>query len=659
MPGSDKKDQQLAERGATAGGGEILAIQSPDVSGFVMAGAPSGLIPRVKLDTDQKTTIAIFATLPPDGETDNFYLQVARHGSNEWTELAHQTYTGTGDPDDWVPLDFIIPSTFFLKEENEGAFNLRYHHENYAGAPDTSLPVPIYIDKIPPSNGTQPGKMQFTVTLPITDTTFGGNDYLEATIPIWSGDQTDVKIYFAWLKGELPEDPGGIDFIGPQDISPNGTIQIPKDKFLAAGDGFCCGGYVLQDKAGNFSPLSSYELMSVALGPLPPVPLDLPSVVDATGGELLRIDIIDEHVMVNVPKVTNGKPEDRVVVKWGATSVLPGTPVGSNPTSGINILVPWATLWAEYGAGTTGVKNTSLSYTVLRGVEPYGSAEETVQCNFSAPGPVNPNPDPGNPLLKAVTVVGGSGTDNVLVESDENKLVEASIELVDPLVDGDSYQVMWNGAAIGDAYVIDTAADVAGEKRNIELDWDVIRAAGPSATMPVWYTLSSAAHGNPQEPDPHTPVQIEFLVFKLPEAVPQHLHDGRLMNCNALRWKAGGTGSEYGFEYLIPPSEHLKQGDTVKVTWNAYKDYGNPTALPDASKTATFPDISQEQAEQGIVWLIEPYDVHILPIWDSVKQIGKGEVTYLIEGKPAQPSPTNTQIALAQGEGSCNVPANP
>jgi hypothetical protein len=43
---------------------------------------------------------------------------------------------------------------------------------------------------------------------------------------------------------------------------------MPKDKFIAAGDGLCCGGYVLIDKAGNISALSLYELMSVALGPL-------------------------------------------------------------------------------------------------------------------------------------------------------------------------------------------------------------------------------------------------------------------------------------------------------------------------------------------------------------------------------------------------------
>jgi hypothetical protein len=390
MAGSDKKERKLASGEPTFGGTQPLVVQDPDVSHFVMTGNPTGLIPRAALNADQKTTITAWnGALPPNGRTDTVRLQITRWGSNEWTTLPpEQSFTGG---DTWVPLVFTILSTFFLKTENEGAFDLRYEHENYLGVTDYSGRVPIHIDKVPPNGATPPAKMVFAVTAPITDATFGTNDFLEATIPMWTGDLLDAQVAFGWLKGELPEDPGDIDLIGPESIAPGEKVRIPKDKFIAAGDGLCCGGYVLIDKAGNISALSLYELMSVALGPLPPKPLPKPTAADPTGGELLREDIVNGGVLVNVPHVTNGKSTDTLVIKWKDQELKPGTPVGANPANGIDIFVPWDMILSAYGSAT-GIVDIPLSYTVLRGVEPFASDIETVKCNLSVAGPDNPTP---------------------------------------------------------------------------------------------------------------------------------------------------------------------------------------------------------------------------------------------------------------------------
>lgn len=108
-----------------------------------------------------------------------------------------------------------------------------------------------------------------------------------------------------------------------------------------------------------------------------------------------------------------------------------------------------------------------------------------------------------------------------------------------------------------------------------------------------------------------------------------------------------------------PPSKLLKEGDEVKVSWNAYTDFDNPVLVPAATKEATFSNITKEQAENGIVWLIEPYVTHILPTYTKPAPIGKGEVTYTITGKPATQSPTNTEVGMFVGEGSCNIPPPP
>jgi hypothetical protein len=297
-----------------------------------------------------------------------------------------------------------------------------------------------------------------------------------------------------------------------------------------------------------------------------------------------------------------------------------------------------------------------VSYTVLRGVEPYGSNVETIKCNLSIAGPENPAPEPGNPDLKEVTIMGKSAFPNILIDSDEDEDVHAKIELVAPLTDDDSYQVMWNGTPIGSPYVIDTSTDNAGDTIEILLDWDLIRDAGPSDAMPVWYELTNPAHQNPQEPASRTAVEIKFLVLTLPPAEPLHTTSGRF-NCNSLRWNASGT--EYGFEYRIPPSVLLKEGDEVKVKWEAYQKFATPVHLPSATKEHTFPSVTAEQALNGIVWLIEPYATHIEPIYVKDVSWGKGDVTYTITGKPAAAAPSNTMVGLLQGEGSCNIPPKP
>lgn len=550
MAGSDKKQQKMASGESVSGGAVPFVVQDPDVSHFVMAGQPQGLIPRVKLNSDQTTTITTWANPIFDGDTEYFRLQITRAASNEWTTLQEHSF-----------------------------------------------------------------------------------------------------------KGELPDDPADVDLIGPQPIDPGGKVRIPKDNFIVTGDGLCCGFYLLIDKAGNISALSLYELMSVALGTLPPKPLPKPTAADATGGELLRSDIVDGGVLVNVPRVTNGKPTDTVVVTWKDQELTPGTPVGGNPQGGINIFMPWDRIWAAYGSTTVGVVDHSLTYKVLRGVEPFPSETETVKVNLSAPGPVidPPNPEPGNDQLKPVNVVGESGVANVLVASDEDKEVNAEIELVAPLVDDDSYQVMWNGTPIGDPYIIDVTNDTAGDTIEIALDWDDIRSEGPSDAMPVWYELTNPNHANHQEPDPHSSVEIKFLTLEMPEAEPQTDHPSGWITCNHLR----ESGGEWGFAWKIPANPHMKPGDDVNVEYNGYTDFANPVLVPGTNLKHTFTNITDAQARDGIIWWVGPYATHFLPIWSKEKPNGKGEVTYNIEGKPAASRPTNTRVFLSQGEGSCNIPPIP
>ena len=64
-----------------------LAFIKPDVSKVTMVGSPPGLFPRAALDTDVTLELTPWPTLPPDGETEFVTLQIARPGSEEYTDL--------------------------------------------------------------------------------------------------------------------------------------------------------------------------------------------------------------------------------------------------------------------------------------------------------------------------------------------------------------------------------------------------------------------------------------------------------------------------------------------------------------------------------------------------------------------------------------------
>ncbi|MNF87182.1 hypothetical protein D3C84_696410 [compost metagenome] len=173
--------------------------------------------------------------------------------------------------------------------------------------------------------------------------------------------------------------------------------------------------------------------------------------------------------------------------------------------------------------------------------------------------------------------------------------------------------------------------------------------------MPVWYVLTNVDHKNPQEPENRTAVDVDFLIIHLPPAEALHLNSGGFFTCNSLRWNAGNTS--YGIEFRIPPSAQLKAGVTVEAEYKAFTDTDSPVEVPDAGKTRTFANISDAQAAAGIVWLVEPYDAHVLPTWSKDKPLGRVEVSYTITGDSAVPTPVNTEIGMSQGEGSCNIPA--
>ncbi|NMY39450.1 MULTISPECIES: hypothetical protein [unclassified Pseudomonas] len=654
-----RKDNKQASQPAwahrVAGRAVNVSVKDPVVRG-VIAGNPAGLLERKLLDKGIEVEIPDWGQQPPPNEADKISLRIARVGSSDYVDLKTETYPS---PITGFPQIITIPSDFLLDTSNEGPFELWYVHFNYVETETASSRVPIVIDKIPPNFPDVPGKVTFGFGGgPIFDTTLNGLTDIEGTVPSWTGAAEGDQIAFTWLPDKLPEDPENID---PIDVVPgtDGKVKIPVATIKALPDGRYCCGYTLIDKAGNRSLISAYDLIPVALGDLPPSTMVSPTVPEASDGIINRADAYT-GVHVEFPRIPNGKETDEIEIVWGSNPVSIRTPVGVNPER-FSLPVPIMHMKDEYGVNT-GEVDTPVYYTVYRGGVAFESEKQTVvKVDFFKPGPENPDwPDPTNPALLAPKVFGQSGVENVLEANDEDQPIRADITLVAPLADGDTYQVYWNGKAIGIPYIIDTANDTAGDTVPIDLDWDVIKPEGNSAKMPVHYTLSNSAAAHNDDSSVVAHVQIDFLKINLPLAEPQNLIGSttKRLTCRSLVIEGG----EIGFHYLIPPSDYLKSGMTIDVEWKAYTTYGNPVLVPGAGLSETLGPISDVEAANGVMWFVGPYDTKILPTWAGpTDQEGKGEVTYTlsVNGKDETSAASDTGVVLSAGGGTCDLSTVP
>lgn len=652
-----RKDKKQASQPAWAHRVSGRTLQSdflaPNVDDVTIPGLPNGLFPRASLDAGITLKVPAWLGIPDDpNDVEYVSLEIARSGSEEWNVILDRVEYVPGTTP--LPFDIKIPSGFLLSGENEGAFKIRYFHENLFGNPAHSDETLIYIDKIPPNFPNAPGKVIFDFGVgPIFDTTLASLSEIEGAIPDWTGGEEGDLIAFTWVPDTLPDDPYSII---PIDIVPgaDGKVNIPVSLIKSLSDGRYCCGYTLIDKAGNRSFLSDYDLISVALGDLPPVDtMAAPTVPEALDGVINRADA-NAGVHVEFPSIPNGKSSDEIEIVWGASPLNFRTKVGANPRL-FSIPVPAQHLKDEYGT-KTGEVDTSVHYIVYRAGVPFESLKTTVvKVDFSKPGPENPDwPKPTNPALSAPKVFGQSDVENVLSDTDEDQPIRADIILVDPLVDGDTYQVHWNGTTIGAPYTIDATKDVAGDTVEIDLDWDVIRAEGNNAKMPVYYSISNSAFPHNDDSSSIGEVKIEFLSVDLPLAEPQQLYNNRL-TCRSLYFEDGTIG----FKYLIPNSIYLKEGMTIDVEWKAYTTYSAPVLVPAAGLRETLGPISADQAKNGVLWFIQPYDEKIIPTYGGPSdQMGKGEVIYTIEvnGKPESSTPSDTQVAISSANGTCELP---
>lgn len=612
---------------------------------------PDGLMPVSVLPTGIRIQVQDWrggAEMPDFTEQLVIEWKFAVETDDRYKPLLRQTFT--------TPLGEIFPIQLTIPpaeiDGREGRFDFRYGVQVWSDASFAySLPVPVTLDRTPPWGAASP---EAIVALPlVTSDTLTSDNGVRFTIPSFIDDKKEfTHVAIGWLK--VPQDPDqpflpDLDLILPADQE----VVIPRITVEQLGSGDHYVVYTLRDKAGNTSRVSRVRTVPVALGLLP-AGLKKPVVPLAVDGV---VDLLDAHagVGVEIPLYDNHDPRDTVIVKWGASSVLP-VPVGEQPTDPLSIPIAWQYLDAEYNLAI-GRQATPVSYSVVRGTTSFlldPNDEIMVDVDFSTTGPINPgNPDPVNPVLGVVTVTGDSGNENHLIDTDAGLPASITVPLYTPLTVGDEITVHWNGVAIANTYTV-TGLEV--NAFTLEVTWAEILAGKPGPEVPVYFTLSNPAFENDQRSG-STLVNVEAISITLAEVIYVDAYKPNattlILNCSALR----KNGNDIGYRVHIPPSEHLIPGETVTVEWKLETAGG--VSIPGSEKKEVL-TITAQSAVNGIAWHLKPYDDVILPSYSTSETWAYGITTYTLEinGVPVTSSPASAIVAIsniAQGHDTCDL----
>ncbi|WP_439851497.1 hypothetical protein ACTACG_10855 [Pseudomonas syringae] len=622
----------------------------------VLPGNPPGLLQVSKLEADLDVKIPYWDYIIPAGRYADVTMKIKDSAGAIFYSNKRRN-DGPLQATDF-PLEQNIPKASI---PHEGTYTIDYLVENSAGNNNESEPFTITIDRTAPYYNVDPSlALPDALTVPetsITDATFaGGATHFICTLPEYIGRTSEDTIIVFWGPG-LPDSISAPDpAFGPTAVPADLKIPIPKAIIEDRPNGPTFAVYWLIDKAGNISSVSEPAEVDVQLGALP---------ADLKAPEILLgplVDLADAHlgVEIKIPAYNNPK-SSTIQARWGATDLTPKDP-GSDPVD-VFIVVPWSVLKSEY-AGGPGEQSVQASYQVKRGsllFPPDAPLSVTVDVDFSTIGPVNPaEPDPVNPNLALVHVVGAEGKQDILTLADNGQDITATVELYTPVAPNEVLQLYW-GVSDTPVASFTVVSELAGELISFTIPWTAIEAQGNNPALRMYYTINSDTGNNPQQSqDTFVDVAVIAVGFD-PVSFPDLYEDAggfKTLSCRSLYSEDyDDPAAKFGFRVQVPGDEDLKVGDTLIAVWQGY-ELDMTTALPGTRFTYDHGALTADEVANGFIFLVEPYDTHILPISQ-----GYADVTYTITpsgggtAMPADPLPQKQYVELVRPGGiTCEVP---
>lgn len=425
--------------------------------------------------------------------------------------------------------DFILKLSG-LYTADPGLFDLKYIVD-YGGLKTSSDVSRFYID-IKAPNHHNPG----AAPVPPVEVVEGvlTREYLDSipniVMSIPTPDDIATGDSYAGYYDGVPVPP----FIVEDDLTVPIQLNLSTATIKGVGEGkhdFYCK---YKDRVGNIGPEGDRFTFTVQLTPTPSdlQPPEVPVNEDGVTDKKDAYPFLD----VVIPPFGNGLPTDKVVVTFDG-KVQPGVP--TDGTSAVIVSVPFA----DAAAGGDGPRDATVTYAIVRdGKEFPETTGETIDIDFTIPGPVNPQPDPevGNPNLGEL-VVKGSSKDNELVEADIGTDVDIDLDFPTGLKATDVITLVWEGqkvAAPEGVYIVDGTEDPDTFKVPFTL-----KSAVFEATYNGWktarYVITNPANGENENPSKPTPVKVAIYPVTLPDPVIQHIYTNpgniKFLNCDSLR----------------------------------------------------------------------------------------------------------------------------
>ncbi len=599
--------------------------------------------------------IVEWGSRPPSGSifNDELKIEVADNSAGPWRPFPAQDIPANQP----FPLIQPLAIEWLLGEANKQLY-LRYAVKGWSGGENVSELIPLRADTLAPWYNGIPKQMTGGPSEPITDAWLEQNaDELKLQIPVHPDEAVGDKLVICWAL-ELPSQPGqGPHVVAVQPITAGYTATISGDVIRSAGSGALKAFYIVVDRAGNISRISEVKTMVVALGQLPEN-LKPPRVSAYDDNLIDRDDAWPSNVLaVLIDEYDNHAAGDTIRATWADVPLAPFT-LGSSYSFPLSLPVPWAALKAGYDfADPTPIQTAVVQYEVEQLQVPIEEGRGLqVNVDLSLPGPDNPDePSPVNPTLPAPEVLAEGETDRNKLEAKHfEKDATLFLKLYESPTVGQTVTFFWNELP-GPSYDI-RADDVEGQEISVELPWDLIRRGGNNAALPLHYVLSQTGQSNSQR-SPATAVEVQAVQVILPRAEFLRLHPTtQLLTCVSL--VKHPSKDSYGVEVRIPPNEHLLAGRTVELRWEALTGMQGGAPIDSATKEGTLTVSDSDQAN-GLTWLIEPYEDHILPTYvDEDSQIGRARLYYslLIDGQTIGAPMAEQYVAMVQPGGTCSIP---
>ncbi len=612
-------------------------------------------------------SVSAWTALPPSGQQDTVRLQWAPGATpaeGDYQEVASIVVEGPVDPARF-PLHLEVPNASL---QPDGDYSLRYVVEAWNGSRSKSCGVNVICDTLPPWRHAEPAAMSLPVQELTDDVLATYPDEIPGTLPDYADIQRGDKVAFYWVTTPLPDDPDQLPLpVGYIDVLPDKTVAYPVDMLKQSQDKDYYAFYVLFDKAGNRSPLSSYHKVDVALGPLPSNLQD--PIVPLAADGVLDLPDAREGISVQIRAFDDWKKTDRIELTWG-DQVFSSSEIGVSPRFPLDIAVPLTVLRDAYDRTAGGEQATNVSYRVLRGAKPSEVKAISVNVDFSyiGPDPV-PDPDPDWPdpvngqLTRARVFGKASNVQDSLARADANQAADLKFELYTPLAEGEEIDFFWAGTEVSEARYVVKDTDTSNDEISVEIPWSYIANAGNHPALPVHYRIHAPGSENYQS-SPMTLVNVDAITVVPEKPEFEGLYNNSVINCDSLYADPTNPATgEPAVRVRVPDLSRyqLNDGDKVTLTWTAVEGFTGEVEVPGVEKSAEI-TLGGATPVTGFVWLVEPYDTHLLPIYTQAGD-GRGRASYTFiapgSGEELTSEVAEAIVALHVPGGACPLVPTP